>query len=156
MRHGPGYAKLAPSSKNALMTDAVLVGIDAGTSATKACAFTANGRLLAEESVPVALEHPAPGWAEQPAEVLTDSACAALRGLAEQIDPSGVAAIGLTGQMGGLVLVDDDGRAVSPHLSWLDGRAADAVGPGDGVGRPSPARPGRSHAVPRPEGGLVA
>ena len=109
------------------MTDAVLVGIDAGTSATKACAFAANGRLLAEESVPVTLEHPAPGFAEQPAEVLVDSACAALRALTARIDASAVAGIGVTGQMGGLVLVGRDGRAVSPHLSWLDGRAASAV-----------------------------
>ncbi len=105
----------------------LLAGIDAGTSATRAAAFTPDGRKVAETAVPVELSHPAPGWAEQPADVLTDSACAALRGLGEQIDPSGITAIGLTGQMGGLVLVDDDGRAVSPHLSWLDGRAADSI-----------------------------
>ncbi len=105
----------------------LLVGLDAGTSATKACAFTLDGSLVAEASVPVALEHPAPGWAEQPAEVLEESALAALRGLADLVDPRAVAGIGITGQMGGLVLVGADGRAVSPHLSWLDGRAAGEI-----------------------------
>ena len=72
----------------------------------------------------VTLSHPAPGWAEQPAETLAQSACDALRAVARQVEPSRIAAIGITGQMGGLVLVDGDGRAVSPHQSWLDGRAA--------------------------------
>jgi xylulokinase len=106
------------------MTDRVLIGLDAGTSATKACAFTPAGRLVAEASVPVVLEHPAPGRAEQPADVLPDTATEALRLVGRQIDPQAVAGIGVTGQMGGLVLVGANGRALSPHLSWLDGRAA--------------------------------
>src|SRR5262245_5635123 len=109
------------------MNEPLLVGLDAGTSATKACAFTTRGRLVAEVGVPVALEHPSPGFSEQPAHVLADSATEALRLLSGQIEPGAVAAIGVTGQMGGLVLVDPDGKAISPHLSWLDGRAASAV-----------------------------
>jgi xylulokinase len=105
----------------------LLIGLDAGTSATKACVFTPDGRTLAEAGVSVELLHPAPGYAEQPAEVLVDSALEALRAVAEAVDPSAIAAVGLTGQMGGLILVGDDGLAVSPHLSWLDGRAAGAV-----------------------------
>ena len=104
--------------------ESLLIGVDAGTSATKACVFTADGRSVAESAVPVELFHPAPGFAEQPGEVLVDSACEALRTVAAQVDPRSVAAIGLTGQMGGLVLVDERGQALSPHLSWLDGRAA--------------------------------
>ena len=109
------------------MNEPLLVGLDAGTSATKACAFTARGRPVAEVGVPVALEHPSPGFAEQPAAVLAESAMEALGLLAREVEPSAVAGIGVTGQMGGLVLVDADGRAISPHLSWLDGRAAAAV-----------------------------
>jgi xylulokinase len=109
------------------MNEPLLVALDAGTSATKACAFTPRGRLVAEVGVPVAVEHPSPGLAEQPADVLADSACEALRLLSGQIEPATVAGIGVTGQMGGLVLVDTDGAAISPHLSWLDGRAAGAV-----------------------------
>ena len=104
--------------------EVLLVGLDAGTSATKACAFTAGGRTVAESSVRVELSHPAPGLVEQPAEALASSAVEALRLVGAQVDPNRVAGIGLTGQMGGLVLVDGGGQAVSPHLSWLDGRAA--------------------------------
>lgn len=105
----------------------LLVGIDAGTSATRAAAFAPDGALVAEVAVPVELDHPAPGWAEQLADVLETSACDALQELARRVDVSAIEAIGITGQMGGLVLVDADGRAVSPHLSWLDGRAAQAI-----------------------------
>ena len=102
----------------------LLIGLDAGTSTTRAVAFTPDGKPIAEGAVPVTLLHPEPGWVEQPAESLVESACEVLRAVARQIDPSRIAAIGITGQMGGLVLVDVDGQAVSPHLSWLDGRAA--------------------------------
>jgi xylulokinase len=107
--------------------DRLLVGIDAGTSATRAAAFAPDGTLVAEAAVPVELSHPAPGWAEQPADILEDSACDALRALGHQVEPAAVGAIGITGQMGGLVLVDADGRPVSPHLSWLDGRASASI-----------------------------
>ena len=107
--------------------ETLLAAIDAGTSTTRACVFTSAGALAGEVAVPVTLSHPAPGWAEQPAEVLAETACEALRGVARLVDASAIEAIGITGQMGGLVLVDDDGRAVSPHQSWLDGRAAAAV-----------------------------
>jgi sugar (pentulose or hexulose) kinase len=107
--------------------DLLLAGVDAGTSATKACLFRGDGTTVAEAGVPVAVSHPAPGLAEQPAEVLVDSACEALRAVATAVDPPTIAAIGITGQMGGLVLVDNEGVAVSPHISWLDGRAAPEV-----------------------------
>ena len=105
----------------------LLVGLDAGTSATKACAFTLEGRLLAEAGVPVAVSHPAPGLVEQPAEELVRSAVEALRTLADRLGSRAVAGVGITGQMGGLLLVGADGRAVSPHLSWLDARASAEV-----------------------------
>lgn len=102
----------------------VVIGIDLGTSATKACAFTVSGQLLAESAASVVLSHPRAGWAEQPAAVLVESALEALAAVARRIEVDCVAAIGLTGQMGGLVLVDGDGLAVTPHQSWLDTRAA--------------------------------
>jgi xylulokinase len=105
----------------------LLVGLDAGTSATKACAFTQEGVLVAEAGVPVTLSQPAPGLVEQPAEELVRSAVEALRALSDRIGGRAVASMGITGQMGGLVLVGADGHAVSPHLSWLDGRASAAV-----------------------------
>jgi xylulokinase len=105
----------------------LLVGIDAGTSATRAAAFAPDGALVAEVAVPVELSHPAPGWAEQPADVLELSACDALHALGRQVDAAAIETIGITGQMGGLVLVDGDGRPVSPHLSWLDGRASEMI-----------------------------
>jgi xylulokinase len=107
--------------------DLLLAGVDAGTSATKACLFRGDGTTVAEAGVPVEVSHPAPGLAEQPAEVIVDSACEALRAVATAVDPRTIGAIGITGQMGGLVLVDDEGVAVSPHISWLDGRAAPEV-----------------------------
>jgi xylulokinase len=109
------------------MGEPLLIGLDAGTSATKACAFTLQGRAVAEAAVRVEVSQPEPGFAEQPASDLIESALAALAGVATQVGADSVAGIGLTGQMGGLILVDGSGAALSPHLSWLDGRAGPEI-----------------------------
>src|ERR1035437_1555339 len=92
-----------PAARGAAIEhEEVVIGVDLGTSATKVCAFTVSGRLLAESAVPVALSHPRAGWVEQPATILVESALEALEAIASHIEVGRVEAIGLTGQMGGL------------------------------------------------------
>ena len=99
------------------------VGLDLGTSSYKAAAFDAAGRLVAEAAATPTVRHPRPGWAEQDPADLLDTAAAALRRLvAAGIAPGEVRGLGLTGQLGGLVLVDDAGAAIGAHEIWLDNR----------------------------------
>ncbi len=100
------------------MSEDVLVGLDVGTSAVKAVAITHDGRVrgLAEE--PYALSVPRPGWAEQDPDVWWRAAKAALGRV-----PAGP--IGLSGQMHGLVVLDDDGRIIRPAILWNDGRTGE-------------------------------
>ena len=72
----------------------------------------------AEEGYPLAT--PQPGWTEQDPEDwwrATETALAALR-----VD--GVAGIGLSGQMHGLVALDEDDRVLRPSILWNDQRTA--------------------------------
>jgi xylulokinase len=96
-----------------------LVGLDVGTTAVKAVALSRDGEVLgvAEEEYPLSL--PQPGWAEQDPEDwwrATERALAALG--VEQVS------LGLTGQMHGLVLLDESDRVLRPAILWNDQRTA--------------------------------
>ena len=103
---------------------AVLIGIDVGTSGTRALAVTADGELVAEATRPHELLTPRPGWSEQrPAEWW--EACKGV--LAEVAAAAGgeIAGLGVTGQMHGSVFLDSSGAVVRPALLWNDQRTAD-------------------------------
>ena len=97
------------------MSHDVLVGLDVGTSGVKAVAIAPDGRVLASASEEYALSTPQPGWAEQDPEDWWRAAASCL----EQL-PKG--AIGLSGQMHGLVVLDADDRVLRPAILWNDQR----------------------------------
>ena len=95
-----------------------LVGLDVGTSSVKAVAIDPDGAVLqvAERGYP--LLAPRVGWSEQDPEQWWAAA-------AEVLDACGAAeaaGIGLSGQMHGLVALDDDDRPLRPAILWNDGR----------------------------------
>ncbi|HZE39340.1 MAG TPA: FGGY-family carbohydrate kinase [Stackebrandtia sp.] len=99
------------------------LGIDIGTSVTKAAAFDGDGRLLAVQTRPTRLSTPADGWYEQDIDDVVGSVAEVVAGVAEAAGGT-PRAIGLTGQGDGVWLVDEDGAAVRPAISWMDSRAA--------------------------------
>lgn len=116
---------------------ALLLGIDIGTSSTKALILDERGRVRASASAPHPSSHPQPGWSEQNPLDWWRSTCAAVRqSLASaSITPERsdeIASIGLSGQMHGSVLLDRptlDSAGVSdavlrPALLWNDQRTA--------------------------------
>lgn len=102
------------------------VGVDAGTSMTKAAAFDIDGTMLAVEAEPTRLDNPRDGWYEQDLDDVVGSVVAAIRRLTERVgEPP--RAIGITGQGDGVWLYDEAGNAVRPAISWLDARAASVL-----------------------------
>ena len=101
------------------------IGIDVGTSSIKVCLVDGAGRVQAVSSEGYRLVHPAPGWAEQDAEVWWTSLIDAFAQLRQRVGTGGlqnVQAIGLSGQMHTLVLSDRSGRPLRPAISWTDQR----------------------------------
>lgn len=96
------------------------VGLDVGTSGTKALAIDRRGRVLACAERSHATQRPQPGFSEQDPEDWVGSATQALHDLGEA-RPAGLAC---SGQMHGLVLLDGRGRVLRPAILWNDGRAA--------------------------------
>ena len=101
-----------------------LLGVDLGTSATKAALYTTDGSLVVEASREVPLYYPRPGVVEQENDDFYTSAAQAVRACLEQsgIDPRQVAAIAFDSQMAGVGSVDEDFRPATRFDSWLDMR----------------------------------
>ena len=109
------------------MTEAILA-VDLGTSATKVLLVDRPGTIIGRHRVPHTTSHPAPDAAEQDPDEwwanLTDAARRLWEGLSDSVS---VAAISVTGQMHGLVVHDDRGRAVRPAIIWQDRRSTETL-----------------------------
>jgi xylulokinase len=101
------------------------LGMDIGTGGTRAVLINEQGSIVSSASAEHApFRTPQPGWAEQDPEDWWRAAVLAIRdALAAAPEPrQPIAAIGLTGQMHGAVLLDDAGRVLRPSLIWCDTR----------------------------------
>ena len=100
---------------------ASFLGIDLGTSGLKLTLVAEDGVVLAESEASYDVQTPQPGFAETDPDVWM----AALRGAASRLTTGhGLQAIGVTGQMHGVVLAREDGRPTRPAVLWPDQRAA--------------------------------
>lgn len=102
------------------------LGLDISTTATKAVLVDDAGRFVGEAATPhAAPTQPVPGGSEQDPADWWRAAQSSIRRLLELTSTGGgdVAAIGLTGQMHGLVMLDASGDPLRPALLWNDGRA---------------------------------
>ena len=97
-------------------------GLDVGTSSLKGVALDDTGAMLATATAHYPLSTPAPGWSEQDPELWWRAAEAVV---AELTDRAGApAGIGLSGQMHGLVALDEADRVIRPAILWNDQRTA--------------------------------
>jgi xylulokinase len=103
---------------------AYFLGIDVSTTATKALLLDELGTLVGVSSSPHTLQTPRPLWSEQDPREWWDAASASIRSALEKagIDGERIAAVGLTGQMHGLVLLDETGNILRPAILWNDQR----------------------------------
>ncbi|MQA35046.1 FGGY family carbohydrate kinase [Modestobacter roseus] len=106
-----------------MSSDPVVVGADLGTSGWKVAALDLAGRVVAEEEAGYAVDRPQPGWAQTEVAVWRHALDDVLATLAGRLAGRPVAALGLSGQMHGVVLVDGAGDALTPALLWPDQRA---------------------------------
>ena len=105
-------------------TSKYLLGVDLGTTATKAAIFKLDGLPVAEARAEVALNLPQPGIAEQDTNDFYKSAAQATRQCFQNcsIDPSQIAAIAFDSQMAGIATIDDNFLPATHFDSWLDMR----------------------------------
>jgi xylulokinase len=106
------------------------LGIDIGTGGSRALLVKEDGGMAHAFTAPhEEMTMHQPLWAEQRPENWWDAAQAAIRGVLAAAGAKGsdVRAIGLSGQMHGLTLLDDDDRVIRPALIWCDQRSQPQV-----------------------------
>jgi len=105
---------------------AYFLGIDVSTTATKALLIDAAGRVVGVASSEYSYETPRPLWTEQHPELWWQGAVASVRQVVAHsgVRPADIHGIGLTGQMHGLVLLDEAGQVLRPAILWNDQRTA--------------------------------
>jgi len=101
-----------------------LIGVDLGTSGTKAALYDLDGQLISESSQEIPIKNPKPGVVEQNQEDFYLSAVSTIRDCIQksQVSPEEIAAIAFDSQMAGVGLIDENYQPVENFDSWLDMR----------------------------------
>lgn len=97
------------------------LGIDIGTSGTKAICFNTKGEAMAIASASYELFQPHPGYAEQNPLDWWEAVCTVIREITQK--GYDIAGIGLSGQMHGLCLLDKEDKLLRNSIIWCDNRA---------------------------------
>src|SRR5213082_1310132 len=106
-----------------------LLGIELGTTGVKAALFAAeDGHVISSAFVDYPLVHPHPGWAEQDPELWWKATISAIRsclskGAVHGVVSGDVSGVGLSGQMHGVVLLDQEYHVLRPCIIWADQRS---------------------------------
>jgi gluconokinase len=101
---------------------AVVIGVDIGTTSTKAVAFDTEGNELGARSIGYDLHEPAPGRAEQDPDEIVAAVLGSLRQLTDDLSVR-VAALSFSSAMHSLIGLDPGGRPLTASVTWADSRA---------------------------------
>jgi xylulokinase len=106
------------------------IGVDSSTTATKSLLIDRHGSVIAVSSSNYTYETPKPLWSEQDPKLWWDATIASVRSVLKEsgVDRKDVKGLGLTGQMHGLVLLDENGEVLRPSILWNDQRTAKQCG----------------------------
>lgn len=107
--------------------DKYLLGIDVGTSGCKCCVINEKGKVAASKSNEYTPLIGKQGWIEQDPETWYKIAILTLNQLRVDLDLKDIAAIGVTGQMRGVTLIDRSGNVVRNSILWNDLRNVQEV-----------------------------
>jgi xylulokinase len=108
----------------------VVIGLDLGTGGARAIAVDLQGQIITQQTKSYPLLTPQPGWTEQNPADWVEASLNALSDIAQQLGAHRAIALGLSGQMHGMVPLDAEGQVIRPAILWNDqrtGKAVDAI-----------------------------
>lgn len=104
-----------------------LLGIDLGTSGTKTVLFDENGVSVASATVEYPMYQPQNGWSEQDPADWWNAAVSTVKTVLDKsgVPAASIAGLGISGQMHGLVMLDENGEVLRRSIIWNDGRTGE-------------------------------
>lgn len=103
-----------------------IIGLDIGTTSTKAVVFDQSGQVIAENEVEYSLIKEQPSWAEQNPVKIEIAAKQSIKGalLKENINKNSLIGIGISSAMHSLICVDEQNQPLTNSITWADGRSS--------------------------------
>ena len=101
------------------------IGIDIGTTSTKAMAFTATGQVLAKQSSGYPIFHPQENQSEQNPEEILEAVVHCLTDMAVQLQQHTPSFISFSAAMHSLILMDENDQPLTGCIIWADNRAGE-------------------------------
>ncbi|MBB4123350.1 FGGY-family carbohydrate kinase [Martelella radicis] len=108
---------------------AYVIGLDIGTTSTIGILIELPDRVVGLASRPVTLSSPHHGWAEEDPAQWWENVQAITRELLaiERTEPADIGAVGVTGMLPAVVLLDEEGKVLRPSIQQSDGRSGREV-----------------------------
>lgn len=103
-----------------------MLGVDIGTTSTKAVLFDADGHVVAHRTVGYPLLTPTPATAEQDPEEIYRAVLAAIKTSVQEAHaaPGEVTCVAFSAAMHSVIAVDEEGNPLTRSITWADNRAA--------------------------------
>ena len=98
------------------------IGVDLGTSSIKLLLMDAEGEIKSIVTREYPLYFPKPGWSEQNPEDWYTALVDGIQELTSDCDKSQIDGISFSGQMHGMVILDENDKVIRPAILWNDGR----------------------------------
>lgn len=110
----------------ALKKRAVVIGVDIGTTSTKAVLFDCDGGFIFQAEEKITTLYPKQDWAEQEPEEIERKTKQVLKQVLEQVVSRNekLIAVGLATAMHSLICVDEKKQALSNAIIWSDSRSS--------------------------------
>ena len=102
----------------------LLLGLDVSTTGAKALLIDSDGTVISTATNPLPLSTPKPLWSEQDPADWWNGMLKSIKQVIAQVGVKGsdIKAVGLTGQMHGLTMLDAAGEVLRPAILWNDQR----------------------------------
>ena len=106
---------------------AYVIGIDIGTSALKTLVVNKSGDVVESYSVSYNTVHPKSGYSEIDPEIWYEATLESLKHILTHYTQNDITGISFSGQMHGLVVIDQEGNPIRPAILWNDTRTSQEV-----------------------------
>ncbi len=101
------------------------IGIDIGTTSTKAVAFSDNGDIMAKEDIPYPIMHPFASYSEQDPDEIFEAVVNCIGTITKSLAAGTPVLICFSAAMHSLLLMDENNHPLTNCLIWADNRASE-------------------------------
>lgn len=103
------------------------MGVDIGTSSTKAVLFNERGEVICREATHYELVTDETGKAEESPTEIFEAVITSIQGVMKNIDKTELRGISFSSAMHSLIMVGSDGELLTECITWADGRSSEAL-----------------------------